>query len=144
MCLMKLEPGCGVAAILVKSPSDGQGVHQIQAPAALGLGVCGPQHWHGGATAVGDLNADDLTVAETVTVIIWPGSREPLCRTLLVTSSLIRSTAVAPSGCRRPSTAAANARATATRSGRPAMVTLSRAAAVPAIARQPFNRPPAR
>jgi hypothetical protein len=68
-------------------------------------------------------------------------TRRDGCRTLLVTISLSRSTAVSPCGCRRPSTAAANARATATRAGRPAMVTLSRAAAAPAIARHPAPSP---
>jgi hypothetical protein len=46
--------------------------------------------------------------ASTVTVTVLPGSPEALCRTLLVTSSLSRSTAVSPAGC-WPSTAAANA-----------------------------------
>jgi hypothetical protein len=90
--VLKLEPGCGVTAILVKSPASGQGVHEVQSPPP---------------PAVPELS--------TVTVAVRPSSPEALCRTLLVTSSLSRSTAVSPAGCCQPSTAAANARATATR-----------------------------
>jgi hypothetical protein len=32
--VLKLEPGCGVTAILLESPAGGQGVHEVQSPAA--------------------------------------------------------------------------------------------------------------
>jgi hypothetical protein len=86
--------------------------------------------------------ATAIPLEPPVTVIVWPGRPEALCRTLLVTSSLTRSTAVSPAGCWRPSTAAANARATATRSGRPATATLS-PATTPAMPAPPPPQPPA-
>jgi len=129
--MLELEPGCGVIAILLESPAGGQGVHEVQPlppPSVPGT----PGRNAGTVAPLRSVTCTRMTSRSlrTVTVTVRPGSPEALCRTLLVTSSLSRSTAVSPAGCCRPSTAAANARATATRSGRPAMVTLSRAAAL--------------
>jgi hypothetical protein len=93
----KLEPGCGVIAILLESPAGGQGVHEVQPPAPPSA----PETPGRNAGTVAPLRSVTCTrmtspSLRTVTVTVRPGSPEVLCRTLLVTSSLSRSTTVSP------------------------------------------------
>ena len=63
--VLKLKPGCGVMAILLESPAGGQGVHEVQSPAAvLRAGDAGPQRRHSGTAPVSDMHSGDLAVAE--------------------------------------------------------------------------------
>ena len=64
----------------------------MQPPAPLRLAGGRPQHRDTACAAVGNLDPDTPRVI-TVTVTRPPGTAEPLCRTLLVTSSLASSTA---------------------------------------------------
>jgi hypothetical protein len=63
--VLKLEPGCGVTAILLEPPANGQRVHAVQSPAA-GRHAADPwpQRRHSGPAHVSALNQGDLAAAE--------------------------------------------------------------------------------
>jgi hypothetical protein len=120
-----LHGALGYAAetgLLPNNPLDSFGWQVPQSSAALDPTVVASP------AQVGALLDVIARTQPTATVTVSPGAPEPLCRTLLLKTSLTSKTATSPHGCPGPSTSETKARAARARSASPARVTLSRTA----------------
>jgi hypothetical protein len=124
----QLEPGHHPPATPSRAPPRRKALNELKPPAAFRIAASRTQLRRPGPGPVGDLDPDCTVPGNDRDRDRPPGAAEPLCRTLLVKTSLTSKTATSPHGCPGPSISLTKARAARARSARPASVTLSRTA----------------